>query len=189
MTSRGRESTTMSQTLSELDIQPDRRVAISSGANAQEADAIPGAFGAEERIATGTETILFVEDEAFVREVMSEVLRAAGYRILMARSAAEALRIYDQLSAGVDMLLTDVILPGDSGRDLAKQLKAQNARLKVLLITGYGREMGVNQKEYPAEKCLAKPLSARMLLGAIRELLDGPEFKPGDAVGPYALRR
>jgi response regulator RpfG family c-di-GMP phosphodiesterase len=58
----------------------------------------------------GAETILFVEDEAFVREVTCEVLRSAGYRVLTAKNAAEAVRVYDQSSGEVGLLLTDVVL-------------------------------------------------------------------------------
>ena len=68
---------------------------------------------AEKETLGGREIILFVEDEGFVREVTSQVLRSAGYRVLTATNAAEALHLYDQRSNEVGLLLTDVVLPGD----------------------------------------------------------------------------
>src|SRR5271163_279694 len=91
--------------------------------------------------ASGPQTILFVEDETFVRRVASEVLRSAGYRVLIARDAGEATRVYHAHLGAVDLLLSDVILPGESGRTLAARLREDNPRLKVLLITGYIEQM------------------------------------------------
>lgn len=178
----------MSPLSSEAVIEQDKTIDVPSGSPAREARAMALAFSANEHLTGGTETILFVEDEAFVREVTGEVLRAAGYSVLMATSASEAMRSYGQHYAGVDMLLTDVILPGVSGRDLAKRLRDENALLKVLLITGYGKEMGLKEKQR-AEKCLSKPFSARMLLWTVREVLEDTDFKGGDAVRDHALRR
>src|SRR5579863_10786088 len=71
-------------------------------------------------------TILFVEDEAFVREVACEVLRSAGYRVLIAKNAGEAQKIYDEEGAAIDLLLTDIVMPGETGRALAARLQARN---------------------------------------------------------------
>ena len=67
---------------------------------------------AAEETLGGAETILFVEDEAFVRDVTCEVLQSAGYRVLTAKNAAEAMRLYEQNSGEVELLLSDVVLPG-----------------------------------------------------------------------------
>lgn len=117
------------------------------------------------------ETILFVEDEAFVREVTCEVLRSAGYRVLTAKNAVEAARIYDRRRGGVELLLTDVILPGENGRALAGRLRRESPELKVLLVTGYAAQMGLREAE--REECLAKPFSSQVLLQRVRQLLDG----------------
>ena len=82
------------------------------------------------------ETILLVEDEQFVREVTSEVLRSAGYMVLVAKNAAEAIGVYERSRAGVGLLLTDVVLPGESGHALATRMRRDNPRLKVLFVTG-----------------------------------------------------
>ena len=118
----------------------------------------------------GAETILFVEDEAFVRNVTSEVLRSAGYTVLTARTPAEGLVKYDELRGRVDLLLTDVILPGETGRTLARKLRLQNPALSVLFITGYPEQMSAHGPEQT--EFLAKPFSTGLLLRRVRELLD-----------------
>jgi len=116
----------------------------------------------------GAETILFVEDEAFVREVAGEVLRAAGYRVLMAKDTAAAARTYDLEGGGVDLLLTDVVLPGENGLALAARLRRANPKLKVLVITGYAERM----KADTTGAHLAKPFSGGVLLRKVRQVLD-----------------
>lgn len=113
-------------------------------------------------------TILLVEDEEFVREVAIEVLRTAGYRVLSAKNAAEALQLYDDAGHDIDLLLTDVILPGENGRALAERLRRENPLLPVLLETGYAEQM----VRETGEQCLAKPFSSDDLLGRVRELMD-----------------
>jgi two-component system cell cycle sensor histidine kinase/response regulator CckA len=115
------------------------------------------------------ETILFVEDEAFVRDVTGEVLRSAGYRVLTAQNAAEAVRIYDARHGDVELLLTDVVLPGETGRMMAGRLRRENPKLKVLLVTGYIEEL---EPQEGIQECLAKPFSAATLLRRVRGLLD-----------------
>jgi len=127
-----------------------------------------------------TETILFVEDEAFVREVAGEVLRSAGYRVLLARSAEEGLKTYLERGEQFDMLLTDVVLPGESGPALAHKLRLENPALKILLITGYIEKMR-NGMEGEAEECLPKPFSAESLLQRVRRVLDEREKSAGRA--------
>jgi CheY-like chemotaxis protein len=128
---------------------------------------------ADEVTSEGSETILFVEDEAFVRDVTCEVLRSAGYRVLSAKNALEAERAYDQSSDEVDLLLADVVLPGETGRVFAARLRRKNPALKVLLVTGYGEQMGT--REGSQEECLAKPFSAEVLLRRVRQRLDSGE--------------
>jgi two-component system cell cycle sensor histidine kinase/response regulator CckA len=119
-------------------------------------------------------TILFVEDEAFVRDATCEVLRSAGYAILTARCAAEAVDLYDERCGDVDLLLTDVVLPGESGPALAGRLRRRNPRLRTLFVTGYAEQMGALKNE----EWLAKPFSLDALLNNVRRLLNLPEF-PG----------
>ena len=125
---------------------------------------------AAEETLGGAETILFVEDEAFVREVTCEVLQSAGYRVLTAKNAAEAIRLYDQSRGEVELLLSDVVLPGETGWWLACRLRRERPLLKVLLVTGYAEQMGL--REAKPEECLAKPFSTESLLRRVRQLLD-----------------
>jgi two-component system cell cycle sensor histidine kinase/response regulator CckA len=141
-------------------------------------DASTRSYGADEEAMAGAETILLVEDEAFVREVTCEVLRSAGYRVLTAKNAAEAVSVYEAQRGEVGLLLTDVVLPGETGRALARRLRRESPELQILLVTGYGEQMEFNEAKQEArfeakwEECLAKPFSSEVLLGRIRRLLD-----------------
>src|ERR1041384_8065521 len=84
-------------------------------------------------------SILLVEDENFVREVTAEILIAAGYNVLKARSAVEAVREFKQHKGEVALLLVDVVLPGKNGRDMAKELMKEEPKLKTVFISGYLR--------------------------------------------------
>jgi len=118
---------------------------------------------------SSTETILFVEDEAFVRNVTNEVLRSAGYVVLACGNAAEALAAYNEHRGEVDLLLTDVILPGETGRTLARNLRLQNSTLSVLFISGYSEQLEALKTE--SADYLTKPFSTEVLLRKIKELL------------------
>jgi two-component system cell cycle sensor histidine kinase/response regulator CckA len=124
----------------------------------------------EERLARA-ETILLVEDETFVREVTAEVLRSAGYEVLTAKNAADAVRVYDARRGAIDLLLTDVVLPGETGRALSRRLRRKNPGLKILLVTGYAEQLGLLEAE--PEEFLAKPFSTEVLLRRVRQLLEG----------------
>jgi CheY-like chemotaxis protein len=85
----------------------------------------------------GHGTILLVEDESFLREVTCEILESAGYRVLKARTAAEAISAFDEYKTIVRLLLTDVVLPGQNGRDLATDLRSVSPKLKIIFTSGY----------------------------------------------------
>jgi CheY-like chemotaxis protein len=80
--------------------------------------------------------ILLVEDEPLVRKVTCEVLQSAGYRVLKAKNSAEAIRIFSQHREEIDLLLTDVVMPGRSGRELAHELRAVCSDLKTIFTSG-----------------------------------------------------
>jgi DNA-binding response OmpR family regulator len=133
-------------------------------------EAIGWCSGPDESTLSRTQTILLVEDEAFVRDVTCEVLRSAGYRVLTAKNATEATCVFEARGDEVELLLSDVVLPGESGRVLAGRLRHENPWLKILLVTGYAEEMGL--RNAMQEECLAKPFSTEVLLGRVRQLLD-----------------
>lgn len=120
----------------------------------------------------GSETVLLVEDEALVRKAIQEALQSAGYRVITAENAAHALDAYHKCSAPVDLLLSDVVMPGISGHELARSVFALCPDIRIMLISGYidqlsAPELCTFRKEY-----LAKPFSISTLLKRIREALD-----------------
>jgi len=147
-------------------------------------DATAWSHSLEQIPAYGRETILFVEDETFVRRVTGEVLRSAGYSVLTARSAAEALVLYAQHRGAVGLLLTDVILPGETGLALAGKLRLADPQLKVLFITGYAEQLG--RCDLERAECLAKPFSTEVLLRRVKGLLTCSEAPAAD---PNFVRR
>jgi two-component system, cell cycle sensor histidine kinase and response regulator CckA len=118
------------------------------------------------------ETILLVEDEAFVREITCEILEREGYRVLKACNAAEAKVVFGRYRKILQLLLTDVVLPGQNGRELANDLRALNPRLRALFISGYP-ENAVTQMGIAEDGMfyLPKPFSAESLLRKVRQVL------------------
>lgn len=123
-------------------------------------------------LAYGVETILLVEDENGVRALTERVLRRAGYRVLSAATAAEAEDIAERHTSPIDVLLTDVVMPGRSGPVLAEQLLARHPEMKVLYVSGYTDDAvvrrGVVNEGMPF---LQKPFSPGVLTRKIRDVL------------------
>ena len=92
-----------------------------------ETDRTAPAIGMGTERAWARETVLLVEDENFVRDVTGEILQSAGYRVLKARNAADAMRTFRQYRDEVQLLLTDVVMPGQNGFNLAHDLKAMTS--------------------------------------------------------------
>jgi signal transduction histidine kinase/ActR/RegA family two-component response regulator len=133
----------------------------------------------------GSETILVVEDESDVRAYLVETLRELNYRVREAADGAAALALLETEPFRIDLLLTDIVMPGMNGRQLADVLHRRQPELKVLFITGYSRNAVVHQGRLDAGvSLLQKPLTQAMLAAKIRELLD----KPIDASGQAAVR-
>ena len=118
-------------------------------------------------------TILLVEDEALVRELTGDILESAGYRVLRARNAAEALCVFRQYQKIVRLLLTDVVLPGQNGRDLAKDLRAIRPNLRTIFISGFP-ENAVTRHGLPEGSMfyLPKPFSLESLTQKVRQVLE-----------------
>ena len=122
---------------------------------------------------TGTETILVVEDEGSVRSLASEVLRRSGYRVLVAADGAEAVAVADAHDGVVDLLVTDVVLPGIRGVAVAEQLLARRPNLRVLYISGYTESAIVKGGELTEDiEFLAKPFQTGELARRVRKVLD-----------------
>lgn len=128
--------------------------------------------------ASGTETILLVEDHEEVRKLSASVLRHHGYRVLEACSGSEALFLSEELPEPIDLLITDVIMPGMNGRELASRLQASRHPLRVLYTSGYGANVIVHQGILDVGvEYLAKPFSPLQLAKRVRQVLSRP--RPG----------
>lgn len=120
----------------------------------------------------GSETVLLVEDEAAVRAVTRESLRVNGYSVLEAADAREAIRICEQHEGPIDLLLTDVVMPGLSGPELAHRLTALRPAMKVLYMSGYDERTLVGHGVGSGMAVLHKPFTTATLGHKVRELLD-----------------
>jgi nitrogen-specific signal transduction histidine kinase len=123
----------------------------------------------------GTETILVVEDDAVAREVTVRALREAGYRVLVAVDARQAVTVFDDADGPVDLLLTDVVMPGGSGKEVAEVLRRVQPSLRVLYVSGYTQDAIVHQGILDSGVAfLPKPFTPSGLLAKIGEVFDGP---------------
>ena len=131
---------------------------------------------APEPMRRGSETILVVEDEATVREYVVEVLRAHGYQTIAAESGPHALECWAQNRGKIDLLLTDMVMPGGlSGRQVGERLLAEDPDLKVIYSSGYSAGMAGKDVAVLKEKIfLPKPYCPTKLLEVLRQCLDGP---------------
>jgi PAS domain S-box-containing protein len=121
----------------------------------------------------GHETILVVEDDRDVRAYLVELLRDLNYRVLSAHDAVSALGLIENGEIRIDLLLTDVVLPGMNGRQLAEQAKNRRPHLQVLFTTGYSRNAIVHQGRLdPGVAMIQKPITQESLAARIRDLLD-----------------
>jgi CheY-like chemotaxis protein len=122
--------------------------------------------------ARGNEVVLVVEDDADVRRFICETLRDLHYAVREAVDAASALAVIDSAEK-IDLLLTDVILPGPNGRALANQALARRPGLKVLFMTGYSRNAIVHHGRLdPGVEVIHKPLTQAALAAKVRDVLD-----------------
>jgi PAS domain S-box-containing protein len=138
------------------------------GKNAQEEAAH------EPGIASGdAETILVVEDDPDLRSYIAEILRSLDYRVMLAADSAAALERLASNKGRVDLLLTDIVMPGLNGRQLAEKAREQNPDLKVLYMTGYSRNAVVHQGRLDeGVDLLQKPMSQAELAHRVRAVLD-----------------
>ena len=123
----------------------------------------------------GQETILLVEDEDGVRQLVSTVLKRHGFQVLEARHGSDALELIAGHSGPIHLVLTDVVMPGMGGKELAERLKPMHPDMKVLYMSGYADYAHLNQG-LPDQEIyyLQKPFEAHGLLQRVRELLDTP---------------
>jgi CheY-like chemotaxis protein/two-component sensor histidine kinase len=120
------------------------------------------------------ETILIVEDDEGVRQYASEILRDLNYQVIEAKDSAAALRLLDA-EKPFDLLLTDVVLPGKNGRELADEVKRRRPDAKIIFMTGYSRNAIVHQGRLDrGAELISKPLTEGVVARKIRQVLDAP---------------
>jgi CheY-like chemotaxis protein len=121
---------------------------------------------------TGDETIVLVEDDSSVRAFAARVLRMAGYHVLEADSPTKALELVDVADTRVDAILTDIIMPGMNGCELAKRVWAKRPQMPVLYMSGYTDQV-LREQDMSLDdgSLLEKPFTVSQLLGKMREVL------------------
>ena len=127
---------------------------------------------AQQNEAGGCETVLLVEDEESVRELVRVTLASRGYNVLEAENGECGLRIAEEYKEPIDILITDVVMPGIGGRELAKKLVALRPGISVLFLSGYTEDAVVTQGALgPANAFLQKPFTLQSLAKKVREVL------------------
>jgi signal transduction histidine kinase/ActR/RegA family two-component response regulator len=125
--------------------------------------------------ARGSETVLLVEDEEQVRTVAANILRRAGYHVLEARGAGEAILIEEQHPVRIHLLLTDLVMPKVNGRDLAERIQGRRPDVRTLFMSGYTDNAVVTNALLDSDVAfLQKPFTPQSLERKVRQVLEGP---------------
>jgi two-component system, cell cycle sensor histidine kinase and response regulator CckA len=140
-------------------------------AEAHAAAALEPGKDATEPAFSGGETILVVEDAAPLRELICQALSVSGCTVLSASEAQEALNILNQQKGVIDLMITDVIMPGMNGPALAKQVRALRPETKILYMTGYSGEFVRSDMLIPGVSFIQKPFTPADLRRKIRKML------------------
>jgi CheY-like chemotaxis protein len=129
----------------------------------------------------GTETVLVAEDEQAVRELVRSMLVMGGYRVIVAASGEEALTVADGYDGVIHLLLSDVVMPGINGRELAERLVKKRPTVRTMFMTGYTDDSVVRHGvRGGAVTLVPKPFTRQELLAAVRRVLDGPAQNPAN---------
>jgi DNA-binding NtrC family response regulator len=127
------------------------------------------------------ETILLVEDEPVVREITCRILDMYGYTVLAAENAEEGMRVFEQHKDAINLLMTDVAMPGMNGRELAHRLAERHPGLKTIFISGCEAAVLSAESHDPNFAYLQKPFTLESLARKVREVIDGALY-PADNV-------
>lgn len=134
-----------------------------------------------ERRAGGTETVLVVEDDCLLRNMVVRTLQVNGYRVLEARDGMEAFQICRDFNEPVHLLISDILMPKVKGPELADMVESIHPGLKVLYLTGYPEKVLPGDENCRNKRThLLKPVTSGVLLGKVRELLDDGKTQPVD---------
>jgi two-component system cell cycle sensor histidine kinase/response regulator CckA len=120
----------------------------------------------------GSETVLLAEDEQDVREVAREFLESGGYTVIEANNGAEALRLAAGHKGKIDLLVTDLVMPGMTGQELARRLQKESSGLGVIYMSGYSENAAAEAAQWdPSTRLLTKPFSRNTILRTVRDVL------------------
>ena len=155
-------------------IRPSADCRRGSGAAAVDQPTQPDEEQSPACLATGAETLLLVEDEEELGDLLAEVLATSGYTVLKARDCEDAIRICDEHEGPIHLLLTDVIMPQMSGRELAARVQPRRPTMKVLYMSGYTDSAIVHHGVLDhGIAFLQKPFAPATVTQKVREVLDG----------------
>lgn len=141
------------------------------------AQRLQGNTAPKEELKGGDETILLAEDNDSVRQLTRQILEAHGYKVLEAQNGTDALQLANRHSGNIQMLLTDVVMPGMSGKILSEHLRQLRPDIKILFMSGYSADMmGLQIIKASQMPFLQKPFSPSQLLFKVREVLDVNTF-------------
>ncbi|MFH1627799.1 MAG: response regulator [Pseudomonadota bacterium] len=122
---------------------------------------------------TGTETILLVEDDVMLQGLMKTILEGYGYRVLAAGDGEAAIALSETHEGEIELLLTDVVLPGIGGKDLLDALREKRPEMKILFVSGYTDDIISRYGVVPQDvNFLEKPFAPKSLALKVREVLD-----------------
>ena len=128
----------------------------------------------EDDLPRGAETVLLAEDDSTVRAMVTEILQEKGYRVLEAANGDEALRVAQAQTEGIDILVTDVVMPNVGGPELSKRLRTAHPDVKVLFTSGYTEGVMFHFDDLPpGADFLRKPFMPDAMAVKVREVLDG----------------
>jgi two-component system, cell cycle sensor histidine kinase and response regulator CckA len=154
---------------SELDQGTSFKIYLPRVDQAEDYSGVPSSTA---EVPTGTETVLLTEDEQDVREIAREFLESGGYKVLEAKDASEAIKLAREHGGAIDLLVTDMIMPGMTGQELAVQLQHEYSGLRIVFMSGYSEHAATEMANAdPGVRLLNKPFSRGALLRAVRDIL------------------
>jgi two-component system, cell cycle sensor histidine kinase and response regulator CckA len=127
---------------------------------------------------THRRTILLVEDEPFVRDATRTILESCGFSVLAAANGCDAIRLYEQFTGAIDLVMTDMVLPGRTGQQIGEDLRQRSPQLKVLITSGYGIAEETTEDPAADTYFLAKPYSRHGLIDKIENIFNPQMLQP-----------
>lgn len=137
--------------------------------------------GTPHDFASGTETILFAEDDPLLRRLGRRIMSSVGYNVLTCHDGREGLKLFQDNAQLVDILVLDVVMPNLNGVDLALKVRESRPEMPVVFVSGYDSDLANGRRDpLPGSIRITKPYNSQDLLSAIRQILDNPEKPNGN---------